>query len=425
MGLPAISWHCHLGPCLALCAFISIPAVQGLLPVGSVFAGHLFPLVTAISGFSLVLSGAESAAISLNIRHLNFQPIVTIDLARGILSLPIALIWAWISPSVWAVIGAGLAGAIFRLMLSHIVVPGPRMALKWRRDHFEEIRRFGMWIVVSSGATFVSQQSDVILLGLLMPSSALGIYSIAKLLVGAAEGILVRLNNSLALPVLGEVIRKDRGKLRDRYYRFRLPIEFAAALLSGFLFAAGIFIVHFLYDPRYSQAGQMLQILALGLAIYPLLDDKKRLHRDRGSSCRRRHRDTPGGVTSIIGDDRVSCIRRVRRDRRRSHSSNHSSRGDRRAGPSAQVDRNLARTQGYPCVWCRSIDRAGNVVYRHSSEHRKCPPTLAFLGSLAEADENCNLCPILARGNNSERYRHLRILFGAGSFANSDMRSTY
>ena len=145
------------------------------------------------------------------------------------------------------------------------------MALKWRRDHFEEIRRFGMWIVVSSGATFVSQQSDVILLGLLMPSSALGIYSIAKLLVGAAEGILVRLNNSLALPVLGEVIRKDRGKLRDRYYRFRLPIEFAAALLSGFLFTAGIFIVHFLYDPRYSQAGQMLQILALGLVIYPLL----------------------------------------------------------------------------------------------------------------------------------------------------------
>ena len=38
---------------LALCAFISIPAVQGLLPVGSVFAGHLFPLVTAISGFCL------------------------------------------------------------------------------------------------------------------------------------------------------------------------------------------------------------------------------------------------------------------------------------------------------------------------------------------------------------------------------------
>ncbi len=254
---------------LALCALISFPAVQGVLPDGSVFAGHLFPLVTAVLGFGLVLGGAESAAIPLNIRHLNFRPIVIVDLASRILSLPIMIIWAWISPSVWSIIGGGLAAGIFRLVLSHTIVPGPRMALKWRRDHFKEILRFGRWIAVSSFATFVSQQSDVILLGLLVPSSTLGIYSIAKLLVGAGEGLLERLTSSLALPVLGEVIRKDQRNLRDRYYRFRLPIELAAALLSAFLFTAGVFVVNFLYDPRYSEAGPMVQILALGLALYP------------------------------------------------------------------------------------------------------------------------------------------------------------
>src|SRR5262249_31312522 len=43
----------------------------------------------------------------------------------------------------------------------------------------------------------------------------------------------------------------------------------AAGFLGGGLFAMGAFIVHFLYDTRYSQAGLMLQILALGTAIYP------------------------------------------------------------------------------------------------------------------------------------------------------------
>ena len=256
---------------LALCVLISIPAVQGLLPAGTAFAGPLFPLVMAASGFSVALSGAESAAIPLNARRLNFRPLVTVDFVSKVVSLPIIFIWAWLSPSVWALVGGGLVASILRVILSHTIVPGPRMALRWERAHFDEIVHFGKWIAVSSFATFVSQQSDIIVLGLLVPSSSLGIYSIAKVLVGAAEGLLDRINNSLALPVLGEVIRRDSRELRDRYYRFRLPIELGATLVSGFLFTTGIFIVNFLYDPRYAQAGPMLQILSVGLAIYPFL----------------------------------------------------------------------------------------------------------------------------------------------------------
>ena len=69
--------------------------------------------------------------------------------------------------------------------------------------------------------------------------------------------------------MLGEVIRKYPQQLRDRYYRFRLPIDLAAGLLSGCFFAAGSFVVSFLYDPRYAQAGLMVQILAIGTLNYP------------------------------------------------------------------------------------------------------------------------------------------------------------
>src|SRR5262249_24954198 len=105
-------------------------------------------------------------------------------------------------------------------------------------------------------------------LGFLLPSSSLGVYAIAKLLVNAAEVLLDRLSSSLALPVFGEVIRDDPQKLQSLYYRFRLAIDLAAALISGVLFASGTLIVKLLYDPRYFQAGAILQILAVGLAIY-------------------------------------------------------------------------------------------------------------------------------------------------------------
>jgi O-antigen/teichoic acid export membrane protein len=278
VGFLRTAWVFQLWRCtllwiilLGLCALLHLPAIRNLLPAGSVFANPSFALVTASLGLTLVLGGAESTCIFLNIRRLNYRPIVTIELISRIVMLPLMIIWAWIAPSVWALVGGTLTASVLRLVLSHTVIPGPRMGLNWEKDHLQEIVRFGRWIAVSSFATFIAQQSDVILLGILMPGSVLGLYSVAKLLVDAGEGLLEKLNSALALPVMGEVLRKDPSKLQDRYYRFRLPIELTAGLLGGCLFAAGQFVVNFLYDARYAEAGMMLSILALGTATYPFL----------------------------------------------------------------------------------------------------------------------------------------------------------
>jgi O-antigen/teichoic acid export membrane protein len=278
VGFLRSAWVFQLWRCAVLwvilagvCAVLNLSAIRNLLPAGSVFADPSFAPVTVVLGLSIVLGGAESTAVFLNIRRLNYSPIVILDLAGRLFMLPFVIVWAWIAPSVWALVGGVLIGSALRVILSHTLVPGPRMGLNWEKDHLQEIVRFGRWIAVSSFATFIAQQSDVILLGVLMPGSMLGLYSVAKMLVDAGEGLLERLNGALSLPVLGEVIRKDPSNLRDRYYRFRLPIELTAGLLGGGLFASGHFVVNFLYDARYAQAGDMLPILALGTVIFPFL----------------------------------------------------------------------------------------------------------------------------------------------------------
>lgn len=261
----ALLW---LGLC-AVCAMIGIPWVHNLIPTGSVFANSSFPIITAVLGTGLILGHAKSTVLFLNARLLNFRSIVAIDIACRILSMPVMFAWALFAPSVWALVAGILVGDTLRLVLSHVAAPGPRMAFNWKKDHIQEIVRFGKWIAVSTIGSFVSSQSDLIILGILLPGPIFGIYVIAKALVDAVEGLLERLNSNLALPILSEVARKDRDDIRDRYYRFRLPIELVAAASSGALLASGEFVVHFLYDPRYSQAGLMVQLLAIGLAIYP------------------------------------------------------------------------------------------------------------------------------------------------------------
>jgi len=252
-----------------ICLALTIPWVHDLLPSGSVFASDLFPRLTAVLGLSLVVGEARSTAVFVNARQLNLGPIVTIDITCRIVSIVVVFAWALWAPSAWAIVASIIAGEVVRTVLSHVIVPGPRMAFRWERHHFREIVRFGKWVWVSTLGAFVSTQSEVILLGILLSSPMFGVYVIAKLLVDSGELLLSRIESALSLPVLSEIIRKRPSELRDQYYRLRLPIELASACASGILFASGGFIVGFLYDQRYAGAGLMVQIMAIRLALYP------------------------------------------------------------------------------------------------------------------------------------------------------------
>jgi len=255
---------------LLICIIVNLPAVHSGFPVDSVFADTSFPFIASALGISLIFAGLESTVLGLNARRLNLKPLLLVDFTGKLLSIPIMFAWAWFLPNAWALVAGSLASSAVRLVMSHIAVPGPRMAFRWKADHIDEILHFGKWITVSSIASFITSQSDVIVLGLLLPSSSLGIYFIAKMLVGTVEGLLERLQSSLSLPIFGEVLRRDPRNFRNRYYRFRLPLDLAAGFCSGFIFIAGSLIVSLLYDTRYTNAGPMLQTLAIGIALYPL-----------------------------------------------------------------------------------------------------------------------------------------------------------
>ncbi len=255
---------------VSCCGFLSLPMVHGMIPAQSVFSNSDFPLLTIVLGLGLVLNGLESTAIPLAIRQLNYRSLVFVDLVGRLIPVPVMIGFALLFSNVWTLAVGTLLGGLLRVVLSHTIVPGPRMAWKWQKAHFKEIIHFGKWITISSIATFISSQSDVILFGLLFPSIFVGIYFIARTLVDAAEGLLEKINGSLTLPVLGEVIRQNPQNLRDRYYRFRLPIDIFALTCGGFLFAAGSRIISILYDARYAEAGPILELLGLGLAIYPV-----------------------------------------------------------------------------------------------------------------------------------------------------------
>jgi O-antigen/teichoic acid export membrane protein len=176
---------------------------------------------------------------------------------------------AQVDRSVWVLVSGSLVTSLVRMLLTHAWLPGARNRLRWERTAFREILGFGKWIVVSSVVGFLATAGDRILLGGLIDARQLGIYSIALLLFSAAEQVLAKVLGDVTFPALSEVARERRQDLRRAVYRFHLPLAAFAYGGAGVLIVAAPTLVAVLYDPRYHDAGWMLQILAAALISIP------------------------------------------------------------------------------------------------------------------------------------------------------------
>jgi O-antigen/teichoic acid export membrane protein len=262
------------GVCIAACAaggaaLLVLAARSGLVPIDSAYAAPELPLVIAVLGIGAILGGLESTKVYEASRRLELARITLIDLvslAAGVVSM-FAL--AQVDRSVWVLVSGSLATSLVRMLLTHAWLPGPRNRLRWEGSALREILGFGKWIFVSSVVGFVATGGDRILLGGLIDARQLGIYSIALLLFSAAEQMLAKVLGDVAFPALSEVARERRQDLRRTVYRFHLPLAAFAYGGAGVLIVAAPALVAVLYDPRYHDAGWMLQILAAALISIP------------------------------------------------------------------------------------------------------------------------------------------------------------
>jgi O-antigen/teichoic acid export membrane protein len=236
-----------------------------LFPASSVYASPVLPLVIALSSLGAVISGFESTKIATAYRSFDQKRLAQIALSGQLAGLIVMIVLGVMSRSIWALVAGGLVSSLTTTVLSHIWMSGLSNRLCWEQNALRELIHFGKWMLVSSTVGVLALTGDRLLLGGLVEADVLGLYSIAALIVGSIEGGLSKLISAVSLPALSEVARNNPARLREVYYKLRLPGDLVLLFLTGFLFAAGQMVVNLLYDPRYSAAGSMLQVLALSL----------------------------------------------------------------------------------------------------------------------------------------------------------------
>lgn len=246
----AVIWAAAAAGASAVARFYGHPQLALLIPVVALSA--------FISGFD------PTSRVTVN-RHLVLGKLTVIDWAAQATSIAVMVVWAWLSPTVWALAGAAVIMAAVRMTMSHALLPGESNRLAWERDALREILGFGKWIFLTSAIGFLDMQSDRLIFGKLIPIGLLGVYSIAYMLSRVPEDLVVNLGVKILFPLASHVERTSRQELRRKIRRHRWPLLLALAVAMALFASFGDVIVTTLYSKAYHEGGWILSMLAIGL----------------------------------------------------------------------------------------------------------------------------------------------------------------
>jgi O-antigen/teichoic acid export membrane protein len=204
-------------------------------------------------------------------RRLHLGPLTVIEITSQVAAVIAMVVWAkFVEASVWALVMGTVASAVVQVLGSHMLSVGYRNRFEWDRDSARSMMNFGKWVAGSSMLTFASQQGDRLLLGEFLGAASLGVYSTALFLSGALGEAITRITTGVFFPAYSRVQSEGRERLQEVFYRTRLAVDALVMPALGGLTVLGPAVIKLLYDKRYADAGWMLRVLSVRVAIAAL-----------------------------------------------------------------------------------------------------------------------------------------------------------
>jgi O-antigen/teichoic acid export membrane protein len=245
------------GMLLALCSFILA------WPLAVFYdQPQLFPLI-CVAGLTAAISGFNSTILFTVRRSLNLGGITLLEIGAQAAGILVNCIWAWISPSVWALMAGAIVSNAVRMTVSHLLNRKATNRWAWDRDACRELLKFGRWIALSTVIAFCAMQGDRILLSKLVSLEMLGVYTVALTVALLPNVLLSTLVFSVLYPLLCQTGQANIPDFEARLLRVRGSLLSFGLLLVMVVGAGAELFYHVLYDRRYYDAIWMTQLMCV------------------------------------------------------------------------------------------------------------------------------------------------------------------
>ncbi len=215
-------------------------------------------------GLAALISGFSSTKVALVNRKIEVGRLTAIEIGSQAIGIVVMLVWAWLVPTTWALVGGNVANALARTLASHWLLKGPGNSFAWDRSVVHEVWKFGGWVMMSSAVTFLVGEGRNLLNAALVDASLIGMMVLSSTLVFVIWNAIQQISGRVLFPAYAEVWRERPQNLPavvDRSRRWQLLGGCGVSMVFALF---GDRIVHLFYDSRYSEAGAFIQMQAVG-----------------------------------------------------------------------------------------------------------------------------------------------------------------
>lgn len=235
------------------------------IPISSLYEQPELKILIPVTGFSTIIAGFNSTAVFSLERHLKVREQIAFEMGTQIIGIITMIVWALISPSVWALSVGGLVAGFCKMIWSHQLIPTIKNRFLWDKLAVQEILSIGRWIFLSTAIMFTAEQADRLIFAKLFPIALFGIYQITVALSDLPRQVAIALSGKVIFPAISKIIDQPKDIVIDKLLKSRFWLLVFFVLIMTFMISMGDLIITILYDERYSEGSWMLPILAIGL----------------------------------------------------------------------------------------------------------------------------------------------------------------
>jgi O-antigen/teichoic acid export membrane protein len=234
------------------------------VPVAHFYGAPILSAILPVSGFNIVLLGFASVSPAILQKKMQFGKLTLFNLATAIISSALLVTFAYLTPTIWALVLGGVAGTGLSMVMTYFLVPNLKQRFHVDRQCLSEITSFGKWVYLNSMVYFLSTNFDRLYFAKVVPLQVLGIYGIARALSELFGTAATHLGNSVIFPFISSHAGLPRETLRRELVSIRGKFLLLIALGCSLFIATADLAIKLLYDQRYHAAAWMLPVLALG-----------------------------------------------------------------------------------------------------------------------------------------------------------------
>jgi O-antigen/teichoic acid export membrane protein len=245
-------------------AVLWLLCVAAAAPVARFYESPILAVVIPISALSLIIAGASSASRYLVQKRLHLARLNTFETITAFISSAAGVLFAYISPTIWALVFGGLFTTAVTTIGSYFLLHDVKQRFHISGRFVAEILHFGKWIFLSSIVYFLSTNFDRLFLAKEVPLELLGVYGISRSISELIGLLFMRLGNVVLFPFIASHSHMERGVLRKELVSIRAKFLLVAALGFSFFAATADLAIEIIYDDRYRAAAWMLPILVIG-----------------------------------------------------------------------------------------------------------------------------------------------------------------